>query len=239
MCGEKGVILELRRAIEGSPPHVRGKGVSAAACAVSCRITPACAGKRYARTGSAFTSRDHPRMCGEKSTVNVKPCGKTGSPPHVRGKGDVQAKVKALDRITPACAGKSLFAARRGFSNWDHPRMCGEKCQKSSSGFQVQGSPPHVRGKGLGFPVLFRLLGITPACAGKSFLLRLFCLLCLGSPPHVRGKGQSALRSGKQTRITPACAGKRPSSPYHSRRTWDHPRMCGEKLRKKTSDATE
>ena len=178
-------------------------------------------------------------MCGEKIRADRKRVHIQGSPPHVRGKDWCDTADVTAIGITPACAGKSLFAARRGFSNWDHPRMCGEKCQKSSSGFQVQGSPPHVRGKGLGFPVLFRLLGITPACAGKSFLLRLFCLLCLGSPPHVRGKGQSALRSGKQTRITPACAGKRPSSPYHSRRTWDHPRMCGEKLRKKTSDATE
>ena len=55
-----------------------------------------------------------------------------------------------------------------------------------------------------------------------------------GSPPHVRGKGT---RNGKiiaVTGITPACAGKRPTRSISCQLCRDHPRMCGEKLLRKS-----
>ena len=51
-----------------------------------------------------------------------------------------------------------------------------------------------------------------------------------GSPPHVRGKDAGSLDAGVDGGITPACAGKsQPTAPAENR-SWDHPRMCGEKL---------
>ena len=52
----------------------------------------------------------------------------------------------------------------------------------------------------------------------------------LGSPPHVRGKESHASSLVWQTRITPACAGKSSFLISLAHATWDHPRMCGEKL---------
>ena len=51
-----------------------------------------------------------------------------------------------------------------------------------------------------------------------------------GSPPHVRGKEWHCLWAVPLLRITPAHAGKRRSSHGHRRRSWDHPRVCGEKF---------
>ena len=49
-------------------------------------ITPAYAGKRAAANFHLGTTRDHPRVCGEKVVMPVLVASMTGSPPHVRGK---------------------------------------------------------------------------------------------------------------------------------------------------------
>ena len=70
--------------------------------------------------------------------------------------------------ITPAYAGKREFKNAAAGMDEDHPRLCGEKqlCQLFLC--FVQGSPPPMRGKE-NLPVITqRLIGITPAYAGKS-----------------------------------------------------------------------
>ena len=78
-------------------------------------------------------------------------------------------------RITPAYAGKSVNGFTVYLNRQDHPRLCGEKFQCSSSLFQFQGSPPPMRGKG---PTALQKsfdFGITPAYAGKSKPANFFC----------------------------------------------------------------
>ena len=86
--------------------------------------------------------------------------------------------------------------------------MCGEKQTEYEENHNLQGSPPHVRGKDDEFHVPERSFGITPACAGKRSRVYeaaepgldhpRMCgekqlpsgthRIMLGSPPHVRGK---------------------------------------------------
>ena len=93
-------------------------------------------------------------------------------------------------------------------------------------------SPPRMRGKVIRCEELARVVGITPACAGKrertvwtTMYRRDHPRVCgekdlqnavlggnLGSPPRVRGKGGVVSINAKQLRITPACAGKRKRS---------------------------
>ena len=70
--------------------------------------------------------------------------------------------------ITPAGAGKRVRKRMMLAKSWDHPRMCGEKAVYRNGKAPRKGSPPHVRGKAALLDVVFRLTGITPACAGKS-----------------------------------------------------------------------
>ena len=130
--------------------------------------------------------------------------------------------------ITPACAGKTgLNEAERTIGE-DHPRMCGENSVVPSSASSNKGSPPHVRGKPTIKSRLAQAMGITPACAGKTFVQALQISICqdhprmcgenvmtlylgfeeMGSPPHVRGKPPFVERKLSGTGITPACAGK-------------------------------
>ncbi len=72
------------------------------------------------------------------------------------------------DRITPACAGKSVFLHALHNTGKDHPRVCGEKTIITQSTISAIGSPPRVRGKDSQTPTFSVLSRITPACAGKS-----------------------------------------------------------------------
>ena len=64
----------------------------------------------------------------------------------MRGTGQLLGQVKALEGITPACAGNSKSRSRPGASCPDHPRVCGEQDIANSGEDVSQGSPPRVRG---------------------------------------------------------------------------------------------
>ena len=168
VCGEKENELREFAAQIGSPPRVRGKGPTMKMGSLFPRITPACAGKRSFFSRSSVSERDHPRVCGEKHHPTPSSADSRGSPPRVRGKGRVADYRQGPCGITPACAGKSLPRSQTTATCRDHPRVCGEKAAAAAPAHNQSGSPPRVRGKGLCFPALCKLLGITPACAGKS-----------------------------------------------------------------------
>ena len=107
-------------------------------------------------------------MCGEKAARQQLGSSKGGSPPHVRGKGEILVLFRWEIGITPACAGKREGHARFAVNYRDHPRMCGEKVVNVLEMEFKPGSPPHVRGKVNRVGVLQVDEGITPACAGKS-----------------------------------------------------------------------
>ena len=106
--------------------------------------------------------------------------------------------------------------------------MCGENSFVPSSASSNKGSPRHVRGKPTIKSRLAQAMGITPACAGKTFVQALQISICqdhprmcgenvmtlylgfeeMGSPPHVRGKQIINTAGRHNLRITPACAGK-------------------------------
>ena len=190
-------------------------------------------------------------MCGEKCTPFSLAPTALGSPPRVRGKGVICTCPQLWHRITPACAGKSADNVTVSVVSQDHPRVCGEKGFTAAKEMRCLGSPPRVRGKVifllLDFVLLWdhpRVCGeklyqivsvemldrITPACAGKSYLACRPGTNVLGSPPCVRGKGHDFCSSAVFHRITPACAGKSLHCRLFIENTWDHPRVCGEKI---------
>ena len=66
-------------------------------------------------------------MCGEKRIFQNVLQQASGSPPRVRGEGFLFRFRALLVRITPACAGRSIWTALWGRYAKDHPRVCGEK----------------------------------------------------------------------------------------------------------------
>ena len=168
----------------------------------------------------------------------------------MRGKGIRRGSLAGECRITPACAGKSNITGFGCNTVEDHPRVCGEKCTYLTVTGNRWGSPPRVRGKGMGRTRRFGSQGITPACAGKSrprpahsrstgdhprvcgekSVQSYVFLPHLGSPPRVRGKDHVAQERNQFFGITPACAGKSVPRRGCMHGIWDHPRVCGEKV---------
>ena len=167
VCGEK-IPLHIRAKVAlGSPPRMRGKdGVNDSAQAVT-GITPACAGKRD-KAGLPFAPvRDHPRVCGEKTSASSLFNTAAGSPPRVRGKELRVETCFSHDGITPAYAGKRRLSVKTASRNRDHPRVCGEKPNRIVWEHWREGSPPRMRGKDGVNDSAQAVTGITPAYAGK------------------------------------------------------------------------
>ena len=152
----------------GSPPQVRGKLSSSSLNNNIIGITPAGAGKTCGKSGLKHTAWDHPRRCGENSRRDSVHALHKGSPPQVRGKLRSIPERGAYLRITPAGAGKTRRLFRTFPRERDHPRRCGENTVDQARANKNIGSPPQVRGKqGFSF-LLFDVLRITPAGAGKT-----------------------------------------------------------------------
>ena len=126
--------------------------------------------------------------------------------------------------------------------------MCGENDKVTVKKSCKAGLPPRVRGKLKKQSIVKAFIGITPACAGKTYSglqpVRLpedhprVCgensaaltksLFQRGSPPRVRGKHILKRLKKVLLRITPACAGKTLSLVPAYQDSRDHPRVCGE-----------
>ena len=70
-----------------------------------------------------------------------------------------------------------------------------------------------------------------PRVCGEKGHTQLFANIRIGSPPRVRGKVGSSSMCTRSPGITPACAGKREKRVEKIPQIWDHPRVCGEKIR--------
>ena len=168
VCGENRLLVVKKNPGEGSPPRVRGKPNFLWHKRKSLGITPACAGKTLEADIFGFWARDHPRVCGENKDAIYRKIGTLGSPPRVRGKRSTFPYKKTVAGITPACAGKTCLKSMAGFVRRDHPRVCGENALRFVGFSGIAGSPPRVRGKPSSHSLHFQVVGITPACAGKT-----------------------------------------------------------------------
>ena len=208
-CGEKSPNMPRNPQITGSPPHMRGKERGSTSRQRRNGITPAHAGKSRLCHPVGFFLWDHPRTCGEKSTAPGRPSTRIGSPPHMRGKAEVDITEWPQNRITPAHAGKSVSIIIAVLMVADHPRTCGEKFLEVVQPLAAWGSPPHMRGKVQIDRYKVAFVQDHPRTCGEKNHTGTGDLLRTGSPPHMRGK---VLYGG-----------------YSTISLGDHPRTCGEK----------
>ena len=71
VCGEKTQNPTQNAILMGSSPRMRGKEMGMLSCTQYLRITPAYAGKSVSLNVLTLVFRDHPRVCGEKSSKVV------------------------------------------------------------------------------------------------------------------------------------------------------------------------
>ena len=170
--GEKKGVRHWWALPRGSPPRGRGKVSRGRGKLKNVGITPAWAGKRSWAYINGILARDHPRVGGEKFFKTIIFGCSLGSPPRGRGKDPAHQRGRHRPGITPAWAGKRAILAGRKAQVEDHPRVGGEKTGNLPHQRGAGGSPPRGRGKDPSRAERGRHWGITPAWAGKSFLIR-------------------------------------------------------------------
>ena len=171
MRGEDKSTIAHARLPNGSPPHARGRHKQSFQGDGDVRLTPACAGKTLTSTGRNWKPTAHPRMRGEDVSRPSPSRFTFGSPPHARGRLRPRQRRMALDRLTPACAGKTPGTNTAPPANPAHPRMRGEDGGIAVFGSGIDGSPPHARGRHGSLRRLVLRPRLTPACAGKTISL--------------------------------------------------------------------
>ena len=211
------------------------------------RIILTCTGKTNPFFRGTSLIQNHSRVCGKKLTDGISGLTGSGSPLHVQEKHFEDAVKICIRRITPACAGKTVFLVQMMKHHQDHPRVCGKSVVAMFKACEMPGSPPRVREKHDIATFFNYYHGITPACAGKANMSRFIfavsrdhprmcgknvpsvfiSLTSVGSPPRVREKHWVIVLVCPFTRITPACAGKALILFFVNLTIWDHPRVCG------------
>ena len=168
MRGEYKLLKENKEYDKGSPPLARGILMHSQSGNRYPGITPACAGNTIINRCSCDIDRDHPRLRGEY--IREKRCVKCqlGSPPLARGIHTSTLYVIVGLRITPACAGNTLFYYNQPHITEDHPRLRGEYEPDWKRSMPIWGSPPLARGIHKSSAFRPTLNGITPACAGNT-----------------------------------------------------------------------
>ncbi len=210
-----------------SPPPARGALKYETSGSVTLGLTPACAGSTRPTTSSPPWRRTHPRLRGEHNAPTAVMAVGADSPPPARG-ARFDAPCSGPGRgLTPACAGSTVALNGTRDDLWTHPRLRGEHPTPSCIVIRPMDSPPPARGAHEGAAVEDARVGLTPACAGSTWVTlrhpagtwthpRLRgehriatnrARIIEDSPPPARGArqldGVLACRDG----LTPACAG--------------------------------
>ena len=181
--GEKLFVRTPKGITIGSSPHTRGKAYLPFGLFAFLRIIPAYAGKRTIFRSRSSSTRDHPRIRGEKHLSAPILVSGTGSSPHTRGKVNDDPSEGTICRIIPAYAGKSLTPQDSVGQCRDHPRIRGEKFRVIFPAEDVPGSSPHTRGKVRFGGDNHLQTRIIPAYAGKRLKnIRFFSIFILNLP---------------------------------------------------------
>ena len=248
VCGEHLPERYPWMLCRGSSPRMRGTHSRRLQRRHPQGIIPAHAGNTPHTTCSWSRNWDHPRVCGEHTCNAPMMHNAMGSSPRMRGTRHGRGVDAALPGIIPAYAGNTEWNRSAQWSNWDHPRVCGEHSCMHCMQSIPEGSSPRMRGTHLVHLQLDDRAGIIPAYAGNTFEGVGPCVFC-GDHPRVCGEHMSnftywKLHEGSSPRmrgtppfrkeviamcgIIPAYAGNtyRRCAGWPAKR--DHPRVCGE-----------
>ena len=232
----------------GSSPLTRGKHTRRRTAPLACGLIPAHAGKTFFVESTPQTGRAHPRSRGENPAHAGRRHHWWGSSPLTRGKRLLGRRLRVVQRLIPAHAGKTQRRACQPPEPGAHPRSRGENMKKADAEALKQGSSPLTRGKLKAGAELLWNGRLIPAHAGKT-LPRYSLQRRRRAHPRSRGEngklddtkhtltGSSPLTRGKRAQtggvaqrdgLIPAHAGKTRRGGAAGCRPRAHPRSRGE-----------
>ena len=105
VCGERTAPMSRPRSSRGSSPRVRGTVRDQDDQLVPGRFIPACAGNGSSPRSARTSATVHPRVCGERGSLDHPLVEGVGSSPRVRGTVVRRQHERSRHRFIPACAG--------------------------------------------------------------------------------------------------------------------------------------
>ena len=157
----------------------------------------------------------------------------------MRGKGEVSFDGKTVTGITPAYAGKRPSPVARALKTMGSPPPMRGKDQILSPYWGIYRITPAYAGKREKMPFVKHCPRDHPRLCGEKFLICLSRHFKTGSPPPMRGKVFAPDSGLSSSGITPAYAGKRIEKFANTPEHWDHPRLCGEKMKSERSERND
>ena len=168
VCGEHAQASKHWPVRWGSSPRMRG---THQVCRRRCNLTgiiPAYAGNTQSMKSGIGHDGDHPRVCGEHTSLLVSSMFIWGSSPRMRGTLALATTPCVCRGIIPAYAGNTARTRHHQGIPWDHPRVCGEHQERGHTVRPSTGSSPRMRGTPFrGFRRHVEA-GIIPAYAGNT-----------------------------------------------------------------------
>ncbi len=171
-CGDRMSSTSRLGSHRGSSPQVRGPRILGAWRGLADGIIPAGAGTAPPTGSQESPSGDHPRRCGDRAIRCAVHEIARGSSPQVRGPLGEAPEKDFEHGIIPAGAGTAFRHPSATFTQWDHPRRCGDRYDQLVSEYGEQGSSPQVRGPLIRHADPVPQPGIIPAGAGTAFVGR-------------------------------------------------------------------
>ena len=202
---------------------------------------------------SVIITAVHPRIRGERTNRSAPARINRGSSPHTRGTLTGPRPEPPLPRFIPAYAGNACAGHQSVRDLTVHPRIRGERIVSAKDEMMTIGSSPHTRGTLSTRSARQRHRRFIPAYAGNAFQSvqrssqaavhprirgeRVFtpAIQCAatGSSPHTRGTLCRWWPGAGAGRFIPAYAGNARASQFGRRPSAVHPRIRGERNRKK------
>ena len=170
-------------------------------------IIPAYAGNTDSLTLVESMDWDHPRVCGEHTTMATWFMPLPGSSPRMRGTPNLRLASRMTARIIPAYAGNTPVVCPLFCASGDHPRVCGEHIPASCWKTDAIGIIPAYAGNTRSPQIHTILDGDHPRVCGEHLHCNFHRSQKLGSSPRMRGTPRRPVQGREGTGIIPAYAG--------------------------------
>ena len=146
VCGGTGYERDMRGALKGLSPRVRGNRAPPGIIEYEKRSIPACAGEPIPIFSKFILNTVYPRVCGGTQRAPVEHFALLGLSPRVRGNRPREPVQAVCSRSIPACAGEPPQSGSGAPLFRVYPRVCGGTRQLPLEHVLVTGLSPRVRG---------------------------------------------------------------------------------------------
>ena len=233
VCGERDLTVTLTPQLSGSSPRVRGTPQGKDGRDGVNGFIPACAGNAPEASRCRWPRSVHPRVCGERLDERSAVLQLGGSSPRVRGTRRRPDRFSTGGRFIPACAGNAESHAGNLLPlAGSSPRVRGTRPVRGGDA-ERQRFIPACAGNARSSPSNTSRATVHPRVCGERTRSARSSLAPYGSSPRVRGTRRSRTRAACPGRFIPACAGNAPARGRWRTRTPVHPRVCGERVRRR------